>query len=166
MPSTAASNWHCSTPITTSTAFAHPHLRPATAKPARCRCCVRASGHPVDEAARVLAPVIRPHPAPFGPGSRSRCELATAITARPRSWTCWRIRATGYILGLPGNARLSEIGQPWCEDAALRRVQSGKRQGAPPSRPATRPKAGHASARSLPASRPTARGTDVRFGVD
>ena len=30
----------------------------------------------------------------------------------------------GYILGLPGNARLSEIGQPWCEDAALRRVQS------------------------------------------
>ena len=32
----------------------------------------------------------------------------------------------GYILGLPGNARLSEIGQPWCEDAALRRVQSGK----------------------------------------
>jgi hypothetical protein len=32
----------------------------------------------------------------------------------------------GFILGLPGNARLSKIGQPWCEDAAVRRVQSRK----------------------------------------
>ncbi len=32
----------------------------------------------------------------------------------------------GFILGLPGNARLTEIGQPWCEDAAVRRVRSGK----------------------------------------
>jgi hypothetical protein len=31
-----------------------------------------------------------------------------------------------YIFGLPGNARLSEIGHPWCEDAAVRRVQSGR----------------------------------------
>ncbi len=32
----------------------------------------------------------------------------------------------GYIFGLPGNARLKEIGQPWCEDVAVRRVQRGK----------------------------------------
>ena len=32
----------------------------------------------------------------------------------------------GYILGLPGNARLSGIGQPWSEDAAVRGVQSRK----------------------------------------
>ena len=32
----------------------------------------------------------------------------------------------GYILGLPTNARLKEIGQPWCEDVALRRALSGK----------------------------------------
>ena len=32
----------------------------------------------------------------------------------------------GYIFGLPGNARLSEIGQPWCEDAAVRRARSRK----------------------------------------
>ena len=32
----------------------------------------------------------------------------------------------GFILGLPGNARLSKIGQPWREDAAVRRVQSGR----------------------------------------
>ncbi len=32
----------------------------------------------------------------------------------------------GYIFGLPTNRRLSEIGQPWCEDVALRRVQAGR----------------------------------------
>ena len=35
-------------------------------------------------------------------------------------------RGCGYIFGLPGNARLSKIGQPWCEDAAVRRVRQGK----------------------------------------
>ncbi len=36
----------------------------------------------------------------------------------------------GYIFGLPGNARLSKIGQPWCEDVAVRRArQGGRRQG-------------------------------------
>ena len=32
----------------------------------------------------------------------------------------------GYIFGLSGNARLSKIGHPWCEDAAVRRVRQGK----------------------------------------
>jgi len=32
----------------------------------------------------------------------------------------------GYIFGLPGNARLNEIGQPWCEDVAVRRALSDK----------------------------------------
>ena len=32
----------------------------------------------------------------------------------------------GYILGLPTNARLKLIGQPWCEDAAVRRALSGR----------------------------------------
>jgi hypothetical protein len=32
----------------------------------------------------------------------------------------------GYIFGLSGNARLSKIGQPWCEDVAVRRALSGK----------------------------------------
>ena len=31
----------------------------------------------------------------------------------------------GYIFGLPGNARLSQIGQSWCEDVAVRRALSG-----------------------------------------
>ena len=35
-------------------------------------------------------------------------------------------KGCGYIFGLPGNARLSRIGRPWCEDAAVRRVRSPK----------------------------------------
>jgi hypothetical protein len=38
-------------------------------------------------------------------------------------------RGCGYIFGLSGNARLSRIGQPWCEDAAVRRVRSPYRLG-------------------------------------
>jgi hypothetical protein len=32
----------------------------------------------------------------------------------------------GYIFGLAGNARLRRIGEPWCEDVAVRRVESRK----------------------------------------
>ncbi len=32
----------------------------------------------------------------------------------------------GYIFGLPGNARLTRIGEPWCEDVAVRRARQGK----------------------------------------
>jgi len=35
-------------------------------------------------------------------------------------------KGCGYIFGLPGNARLKEIGQPWSEDVAVRRVHQGK----------------------------------------
>ena len=35
-------------------------------------------------------------------------------------------RGCGYIFGLPGNARLKEIGQLWCGDVALRRARQGK----------------------------------------
>ena len=32
----------------------------------------------------------------------------------------------GYILGLPGNARLNKIGRQWCEDVEVRRARSSK----------------------------------------
>ena len=32
----------------------------------------------------------------------------------------------GYIFGLAGNARLTKIGHPWCEDVAVRRTRSRK----------------------------------------
>ena len=31
-----------------------------------------------------------------------------------------------YVLGLPGNARLTRIGAPWCDDVAVRRARSRK----------------------------------------
>lgn len=34
----------------------------------------------------------------------------------------------GYIFGLAGNARLTKIGQPWCEDVAVRRAYRGDDQ--------------------------------------
>ena len=63
----------------------------------------------------------------------------------------------GYIFGLSGNARLSKIGQPWCEDVAVRRVHQEKDNCAASSRPATRLKAGPWSVGSSPASRPPRR---------
>ena len=163
MPSTAASNWHCSTPITTSTAFS-PSTSSTRRPPSRCcRCCVRASGHPVTRRRGSCATSSAASGA-IGPGSRSRC-VATAITARPRSWTCWRIRATATFSGLPGNARLSEIGQPWCEDAALRRVQSGKDKVRRFFQTGYQAKSWSRERKVVARVEATARGTDVRFVV-
>ncbi len=44
----------------------------------------------------------------------------------------------GYIFGHSGNARLSKIAQPWCEDAAVRRARRGT-QIPRARRPAVRP---------------------------
>jgi hypothetical protein len=74
-------------------------------------------------------------------------------------------RRCGYIFGLPGNTRLSEIGQPWCEDAAVRRVQS--RQDKVRRFFQTGYRAGSWSRERKVIARveATARGTDVRFVV-
>ena len=69
----------------------------------------------------------------------------------------------GYILGLPGNARLSEIGQPWCEDAALRRVQSGKDKVRRFFQTGYQAKSWSRERKVVARVEATARGTDVRF---
>ena len=102
---------------------AHPHLRRGDrqAGASLLRPGKRPSG---DEAARVLRHVIdriRRH--------WPRVEIAVRGDGHygtPEVIDLLEDQGHGYILGLPGNARLSEIGQPWCEDAARRRVQSGK----------------------------------------
>jgi hypothetical protein len=76
------------------------------------------------EAARVLHHVIR----------RIRANWPrVAITVRgdghygtPEVMDLLEQLDCAYILGLPGNARLKEIAQPWCEDAATRRAITGK----------------------------------------
>ena len=71
----------------------------------------------------------------------------------------------GYIPGLPGNARLSEIGQPWCEDAALRRVQSGKDKVRRFFQTGYQAKSWSRERKVVARVEATARGTDVRFVV-
>lgn len=76
------------------------------------------------EAARVLRHVIR----------RIRANWPrVAITVRgdghygtPEVMEALEAMGCLYILGLPGNARLKQIAQPWCEDAATRRALAGK----------------------------------------
>ena len=47
---------------------------------------------------------------------------------RPRCWTAWEALDCSYVLGLAGNRRLKAMAQPWCEDAALRRLASPKQK--------------------------------------
>jgi hypothetical protein len=77
-----------------------------------------------EEAARVLRHVIRRIRANWprvtvtlrGDGHYGTPEVMEALEAM----------GCLYILGLPGNARLREIAQPWCEDAATRRIVQGR----------------------------------------
>lgn len=77
-----------------------------------------------EEAARILKHVIR----------RIRSNWPRVeITVRgdghygtPEVMELLEDQGCGYILGLPGNARLAKISQPWCEDVALRRARQGK----------------------------------------
>ncbi len=77
-----------------------------------------------EEAAEILKHVIR--------HIRS-CWPRVEITVRgdghygtPEVMEFLESQGCGYIFGLSGNARLSRIGQPWCEDVALRRVRRAK----------------------------------------
>jgi hypothetical protein len=76
------------------------------------------------EAARILKPVIR---------RIRRHWPRVEITVRgdghygtPEVMDLLENQGCGYIFGLPGNARLTRIGEPWCEDVAVRRVRSAK----------------------------------------
>ena len=46
--------------------------------------------------------------------------------ATPEVMDFLEAQGCGYLFGLSGNARLSKIGQPWCEDVAVRRSDQGK----------------------------------------
>ena len=77
-----------------------------------------------EEAAKILKHVIRRIRRHW-----PRVEIAVrgdGHYATPEVMDLLEDQGCGYIFGLPGNARLSKIGQPWCEDAAVRRVRSHK----------------------------------------
>ena len=77
-----------------------------------------------EEAARILGHVIRRIRRHW-----PRVEIAVrgdGHYATPEVMDLLEDHGCGYIFGLAGNARLSKIGQPWCEDAAVRRMRSHK----------------------------------------
>ena len=71
----------------------------------------------------------------------------------------------GYILGLAGNARLTKIGQPWCEDAAVRRAQSQKDRVRRFFQAAYRAKSWSRERTVIARVEATAKGSDIRFVV-
>ena len=71
----------------------------------------------------------------------------------------------GYILGLPTNARLKLIGQPWCEDAAVRRALSGRDKVRRFFQAGYRAKSGSRERRIAARVEATSKGADIRFIV-
>ncbi len=77
-----------------------------------------------EEAARVLEHVIRRIRQHW-----PRVEIAVRGDGHygtPEVMDLLEDQGCGYIFGLPGNARLTRIGHPWCEDVAVRRARSRK----------------------------------------
>jgi hypothetical protein len=71
----------------------------------------------------------------------------------------------GYIFGLSGNARLKEIGQPWCEDVALRRARSGKERLRRFFQTGYQARSWKQSRTVIARVEATSKGTDIRFIV-
>jgi len=71
----------------------------------------------------------------------------------------------GYIFGLSGNPRLSKIGQPWCEDAAVRRARQGKHKLRRFFQTGYQAKSWRQQRRVIARVEASAQGTDVRFVV-
>jgi hypothetical protein len=116
-----------------------------------------------EEAARVLRHVIR----------RIRHNWPrVGITVRgdghygtPEVMDLLEDQGCGYILGLPGNARLSEIGQSWCEDVAVRRVQSGRDKARRFFQTGYRAKSWSRERKVVARVEATSKGSDIRFIV-
>jgi len=71
----------------------------------------------------------------------------------------------GYIFGLAGNARLSKIGQPWCEDAAVRRARQGKDRVRRFFQTGYRAKSWSRERKIIARVEATSKGSDIRFIV-
>jgi hypothetical protein len=74
-------------------------------------------------------------------------------------------RGCGYIFGLPINARLKLIGQPWCEDTAVRRALSGRDKVRRFFQAAYQAKSWSRERRITARVEATSKGSDIRFIV-
>jgi hypothetical protein len=71
----------------------------------------------------------------------------------------------GYILGLPTNARLKLIAEPWCEDAATRRALSGRDKVRRFFQTGYQARSWSRQRRVVARVEATSRGADIRFVV-
>jgi hypothetical protein len=115
------------------------------------------------EAARVLGHVI---------GRIRRHWPKVEITVRgdghygtPEVMDLMEDQGCGYILGLPGNARLTQIGQPWSEDAAVRRVQSRRNKLRRFFQTGYQAKSWSRERKIIARVEATSKGSDIRFVV-
>lgn len=115
------------------------------------------------EAAEVLKHVIR----------RIRCHWPRVeITVRgdshyaaPEVMDFLEAQGCGYLFGLSANARLSRIGQPWCEDVALRRLDQGKDKLRRFFQTGYQAKSWSRKRKVIARVEATSRGADIRFVV-
>jgi hypothetical protein len=115
------------------------------------------------EAARILKHVI---------GRIRHTWPRVAITVRgdghygrPQVMDLLEDQGCGYIFGLPGNARLNEIGQPWCDDVAVRRALPGKDKLRRFFQTGYKAKSWSRMRKVVARVEATEKGTDVRFVV-
>jgi hypothetical protein len=129
----------------------------------------------------VLA-LLRPGKRPSG---REAARIIAQVTKRiranwPKVRILWRadshyatpevleiLEAMGctYVLGLAGNKRLKALAQPWCEDAALRRLASSKEKLRRFHQAAYRAGSWDKERRVIARVEASAQGADVRFVV-
>ena len=116
-----------------------------------------------EEAARILKHVIR---------RIRRNWPRVEITVRgdghygtPEVMELLEDQGCGYILGLPGNARLAKIGQPWCEDVAVRRARPGKDKLRRFFQTGYQAKSWSRERKVIARVEATAKGADIRFVV-
>jgi hypothetical protein len=74
-------------------------------------------------------------------------------------------QGSGYVFGLAGNARLSKIGQPWCEEVAIRRALSGREKVRRFFQAGYQAKSWSRQRKVIARVEATAKGSDIRFVV-
>jgi hypothetical protein len=84
---------------------------------------------------------------------------------RPQVMDLLEDQGCGYIFGLPGNARLNTIGQPWCDDVAVRRARAGKDKLRRFFQTGYQARSWSRTRKVIARVEATAKGTDIRFVV-
>jgi hypothetical protein len=116
-----------------------------------------------EEAARILKHVIRRIQQHW-----PRVEIAVRGDGHygtPEVMDLLEDQGRGYLFGLTGNPRLNKIGQPWCEDVAVRRARSGNNKVRRFFHTGYRAESWSRERKVIARVEASAKGTDTRFVV-